>query len=318
MNKYDSKLPLKAAVIGTGYLGKFHAQKYTMLEGCELTAIVDRNIDTAKKIADENQTNATTDYQALLGNVDLVSIATPTQTHFEIARDFLNQGSHVLIEKPISVTVQEAETLIDIAENNNLVLQVGHLERFNTALREVEHRLQEPRFIESHRLAPFTPRGTDVNVVLDLMIHDIDIILNIVNADVVHIDASGAAIISEAIDIANARIRFTNGCVANVTASRVSDKQERKMRFFQKNSYVAIDFQENRTRVCETGKVNLKTGIPEIKCTNKSLKKGDAILEEIMAFCRAIHTQTSPVVSGRDGKRALETAIAISDQLAKN
>ncbi|MCB1756755.1 MAG: Gfo/Idh/MocA family oxidoreductase, partial [Gammaproteobacteria bacterium] len=231
------------------------------------------------------------------------------------ARDFLEAGCHVLIEKPMTVSVEQAETLIAIAGKNRLVLQVGHLERFNPALRAVEERLVKPLFIESHRLAPFTPRGADVNVVLDLMIHDIDIILNIVGAEVVNIDTSGAVIISSEIDIANARLRFANGCVANVTASRVSDKLERRMRFFQKNSYVAVDFQNNQAKVCVTGSNNPETGVPNIDCTDYKMEKGDAILAEIEAFCQAIRSQSVPLVSGEDGKRALEIAIAVSSQL---
>lgn len=318
MKNNETNATLKTAVIGTGYLGKFHAQKYASLDGCELLAVVDRDAQTAAAIAEANNTSALTDHTELLGKVDAVSIATPTQTHYQVAHDFLSAGTHVLLEKPITVTVEQAQTLVDLAAAKNLVLQVGHLERFNTALRKVEHRLDNPRFIESHRLAPYTPRGTDVNVVLDLMIHDIDIILNIVNSTVTKIDASGAVIISNEIDIANARLTFANGCVANVTASRVSDKQERRMRFFQKNSYVAVDFQGNTAKVCETGDVDPQTHVPSIHCDDYELEKGDAILAEIESFCDAIRGDGNPLVSGEDGKRALETAISISAQLNKN
>ncbi len=315
MQHNNSLKPLKAAVIGTGYLGKFHAQKYALLKACDLVAIVDNNPETANIIARTHKCQALSDYSQILGTVDMVSIATPTQTHFEIAQAFLNTGTHVLIEKPMTVTVEQAQTLIDIAEKNSCMVQVGHLERFNPALRHVEEHLHDPRFIESHRLAPFTPRGTDVNVVLDLMIHDIDIILNIVDSEVSQIDASGAAIISDEIDIANARIHFKNGCVANVTASRVSDKQERRMRFFQKNRYVAVDFQGISAKVCKTGEKQSETSIPEIICDDVNLERGDAILAEIESFCHSIQSGTTPIVSGHDGKKALETAIAISSQL---
>ncbi len=318
MKNNETNTSLKAAVIGTGYLGKFHAQKYASLDGCKLVAVVDRDTKTASSIAEANNTSAITDHTELLGKVDAVSIATPTQTHYQVAHDFLSAGTHVLLEKPITVTVEQAETLVDLALKKGLVLQVGHLERFNTALCKVEHRLKNPRFIESHRLAPFTPRGADVNVVLDLMIHDIDIILNIVDSEVTNIDASGAAIISNEIDIANARLTFANGCVANVTASRVSDKQERRMRFFQKNSYVAVDFQNNSAKVCETGEIDPKTYVPSIHCDDYTLGKGDAILAEIESFLNAIRSDGKPLVSGEDGKRALQTAISISAQLNKN
>ncbi len=318
MKIHENRSSLKTAVIGTGYLGKFHAQKYRHLDRCDLIAIVDTNADTAESIAMENQTRALQDYRELLGNVDAVSIATPTQSHFGVARDFLSAGCHVLLEKPMTVSAEQAQTLIELAKKNQLVLQIGHLERFNPALRAVEHRLNNPLFIESHRLAPYKPRGTDVNVVLDLMIHDIDIILNIVKSDVTQTDASGAAVISSEIDIANARVHFANGCVANVTASRVSNKQERRMRFFQKRSYVAVDFQANEARVCEPGDRDPKTGVPPIRCEDFTLEKGDAILAEIESFTEAIRNKTAPLVSGEDGKRALETAIRISTQLSGN
>lgn len=317
MKNYDSGQALKTAVIGTGYLGKFHAQKYASLDDCDLVAVVDQNPETRSEIAQANNTEGMADYQDLAGKVDAVSIATPTQSHFDVARDFLTAGTHVLIEKPMTVTCEQAQTLIDISRSNDLVLQVGHLERFNPALRAVESHLKKPLFIESHRLAPFTPRGADVNVVLDLMIHDIDIILNMVGSDVENIDASGATVISNEIDIANARLRFNNGCVANVTASRVSDKQERRMRFFQKSSYVAVDFQGNAAKVCKPIGSSDENGLPEIQCEDFVLEKGDAILAEIISFCASIRNGTEPLVSGNDGKRALETAIDISRQLAK-
>lgn len=307
---------MKTAVIGTGYLGKFHAQKYARLAACDLVAVVDNHAGTRAAIAAEHGTEALADHRALAGQVDAVSIATPTQTHFEVARDFLEAGTHVLVEKPMTVTAEQAQTLIEIADANSLILQVGHLERFNPALRAVEHHLNTPLFIESHRLAPYTPRGTDVNVVLDLMIHDIDIILSMVGSDLDHIDASGAVVISSEIDIANARLRFANGCVANVTASRVSDKSERRMRFFQKDTYVAVDFQGNAAKVCQKGEQLNEHGVPDIVCEDFPQEKGDAILAEIEAFCAAIQNGTQPLVSGRDGKRALETAIDISAQLS--
>ena len=316
MKKYETADVLKTAVIGTGYLGKFHAQKYAMLDDCNLVAVVDNDKETRESIAQANNTDAVADYRELASSVDAVSIATPTQTHFEVARDFLDAGTHVLIEKPITVTAEQAQILVDIARSNKLVLQVGHLERFNPALRAVESYLTQPLFIESHRLAPFTPRGADVNVVLDLMIHDIDIILNMVGSDVESIDASGAVVISSEIDIANARLRFKNGCVANVTASRVSDKQERRMRFFQNSSYVAVDFHGNGAKVCQPTEEKNEHGLPDIRCEDFVLEKGDAILAEIRSFCDSIKAGSEPLVSGEDGKRALETAIDISRQLA--
>lgn len=303
---------LKMAVVGTGYLGRFHAQKYHQLAQCELIAISDVDAARATAIADELSTVALSDHRDLIGKVDAVSVASPTTTHYAVARDLLEAGIHVLVEKPITVTVDEAEKLIQIARKTGSVLQVGHLERFNPALLSVANQINNPLFIESHRLAPFNTRGADVNVVLDLMIHDIDIIMHLVDADVTAIHANGAPIVSGETDIANARLEFSNGCVANVTASRVSGKVERRMRFFQKDTYVAVDFQENTSRVCKVDREQPdKEGIPVINCIDENLDKGDAIRAEIEAFVIAINTGSRPLVSGEDGLRALKTAIEI-------
>lgn len=303
------------AVVGTGYLGRFHAQKYQQLSQCDLIAISDVNAERANEVAAELSTRAVSNHQELIGQVDAVSVASPTTTHFAVAKDLLEAGIHVLVEKPITVTVAEAETLIDIAAKQSCVLQVGHLERFNPALLAIEDQIKDPVFIESNRLAPFNIRGSDVNVVLDLMIHDIDIIMHLVDAELTAIHASGAPIVSDETDIANARLEFSNGCVANVTASRVSGKVERRMRFFQKEVYVAVDFQENAARVCHVDRAQPdKDGIPAINCVDEKLEKGDAILAEIEAFVHAIQTGTRPLVSGEDGLRALKTAIAIGQK----
>ena len=306
------------AVVGTGYLGRFHAQKYQQLSNCELVAICDVSVDRGQEVAAELSTKAISNHLDLIGQVDAVSVASPTTTHFAVAQDLLNAGIHVLVEKPMTVTVDEAQTLVDIAKANNCILQVGHLERFNPALLSVADQITDPIFIESHRLAPFTKRGADVNVVLDLMIHDIDIILHLVQAELVAIHANGAPVVSDEPDIANVRLEFSNGCVANVTASRVSGKVERRMRFFQKDSYIAIDFQENTSRVCKVDrKEELNSeGIPPINCEDVSLGKGDAILAEIESFVNAINTNTRPLVSGEDGLKALRTAIEIGTKLS--
>jgi len=308
---------LKCAVVGVGYLGKFHAEKYARLDGCELCAVVDSDRDQAREIAARHGCAALADHRELLGAVDAVSIATPTRSHYALARDFLDAGSHVLVEKPITATVAEAEQLVALAAARDRLLQVGHLERFNPALRAVEAQIREPQFIESHRLAPFNPRGTDVNVILDLMIHDIDIILNLVGSPVARIDASGARVISDAIDIANVRLQFDSGCVANVTASRVSDKRERKMRFFQPQSCINVDFQNNTAKRYSTGEGEMYPGVPQIVSETRELGSGDAILAEIEAFARAIREGGRPLVSGEDGKRALAVASEISARLAR-
>ncbi len=308
-------MKIKTAVIGTGYLGKFHAQKYAAHESSELIAIVDSDSAVANRIASENSCQAYTDYQALLGKVDAVSIATPTQTHFAIARDFLSHGIHVLVEKPITVTVAEADELIAIAAEHSCVLQVGHLERFNPAVLALGKVLQEPIFIESHRLAPFKLRATDVNVVLDLMIHDIDILLNLIKAEVSDISANGASVLSSSTDIANARITFSNGCVANVTASRVSLKSERKMRIFQHDAYITVDFQNRILSHHYKGEGDSEPGIPKIESHEAIFDEADALLSEISDFLDSIQKGHPPLVAGEDGRTALKTALHISSLL---
>ncbi|MEI7866725.1 MAG: Gfo/Idh/MocA family oxidoreductase [Candidatus Methylumidiphilus sp.] len=303
--------PLRCAVIGVGYLGKFHAQKYAALPDCELVAVVDSNPDNAKAIAGQNHTRGLTDYRGLLGQVDAVSIVTPTTLHFEVARDFLNAGAHVLVEKPITVTVEQADELIRIAEEKNLRLMVGHLERFNAAILGLDL-TDKPLFIESHRLAPFNPRANDVSVVLDLMIHDIDIILDIVDSEVERIDAKGVIVLTRDTDIANARITFKSGCVANVTASRASLKVERKMRMFMPNCYVSVDFQNRVLARYRKGEKEMFPGVPEIVGEESTFESGDALLEEIKHFVGCIQQGREPLCSGKAGRRALATAIEIT------
>jgi predicted dehydrogenase len=305
---------LKCAVIGAGYLGKFHAQKYAELDVCDLAAVVDTDFNTAAKVASDYGAKAYADYREILGKVDAVSIVVPTSLHFLIARDFLASGVHVLVEKPITVTVAEADELIALAVNKNRVLQVGHLERFNPAILGLDKE-EKPLFIESHRLSPFNPRANDVSVVLDLMIHDIDIILALVNSGVERIDASGTAVLTQDIDIANARLQFSNGCVANVTASRISLKSERKMRLFRPNSYVSVDFQNRILTRHQTGLKEMFPGIPEIVTEESVFENGDSLLEEIKHFVACVQTGLVPLVSGHDGRRALATAIQISEKL---
>ena len=306
---------LKTAVVGVGYLGKFHADKYAALENSELVAVVDANPDTAKAIADKHGVQALTDYRPLLGKVDAVSIAAPTTLHHQIARDFLENGTHVLIEKPITVTVEEADDLIELAISHDLLIQVGHLERFNAALLDLGDTLAQPNFIESHRLAPFNPRATDVNVVLDLMIHDIDIILHIVKSNISELRVSGTKVLTPSTDIANARLEFENGCVANVTASRVSAKTERKMRIFQDNEYITVDFQNRILNVYRKGEKEMHPGIPEIVSEESSFENNDALNLEIIAFLDSIQNGKPVVVDGKDGRRALEAAIQITELL---
>jgi predicted dehydrogenase len=306
---------LKCAVIGTGYLGKFHAEKYASLPECELIAVVDTNEQAAQEVARNNATDFLTDYQPLLGKVDAVSVVVPTSLHHQVTKDFLNAGANVLVEKPITVTVEEADDLIAVARENNLILQVGHLERFNPAIVGLDSIREQPIFIESDRLSPFNPRANDVSVVLDLMIHDIDIILAIVDSGVDRIEASGTAVLTKGIDIANARIVFENGCVANVTASRISMKMERKMRMFRPDSYVSVDFQNRVLTQHRTGTKEMFPGIPEIVTEESVFEDADALLEEIKHFVNCIQAKENPLVSGEAGRKALATAIQISNLL---
>ena len=306
---------LKCAVIGAGYLGKFHAEKYASLENCELVAVVDINEQVVKEVAEKNGAKGLTDYDSLLGEVDAVSIVVPTSLHHKVSCDFLNAGTHVLVEKPMTVTVEEADELIAIAKEKSVILQVGHLERFNPAIMGLDKEAK-PLFIEAHRLSPFNPRANDVSVILDLMIHDIDIILALVDSDIKRIDASGTSVLTQGTDIANARLTFTNGCVANVTASRISMKMERKMRLFRPCSYISVDFQDKILIKHQTGDKEMFPGIPEIVSEESKFENGDALLEEIKHFVDCILTNKNPLVSGEAGRRALETAIEIS-QLIK-
>lgn len=306
---------LRSAVIGVGYLGNFHAQKYAALPDVELVGVVDNDPKRGAEIAAALGTHAYSDHRELIGRVDAVSVVVPTQYHHAVARDFLAAGVHVLIEKPITVTIEEADELITLAEQNRAVFQVGHLERFNPVLVALDGILQEPLFIESVRIAPFKPRGTDVNVVLDLMIHDIEIIQHIVKSPVERVDAVGAPVFTGEEDIANARIVFENGCVANVTASRISLKSERKMRIFQRDAYITLDFQNRKVLVAQKGSGELFPGVPNVKVDERELGQADALRSEIESFITAIREGKPPQVSGRDGRMALETALKINTSL---
>ena len=309
---------IKCAVIGVGYLGRFHAQKYQLLENVDLVGVCDPNATALEAVAHELNVPGFADYRELFGRVDAVSIAATTKAHFAIAKECLAQGIHVLIEKPITETVAQAEELMAIAASNAAKLQVGHLERFNAARLALEPYLGTPLFIESHRLAPYNPRGADVNVILDLMIHDIDIIQTIVHSPIKHIEAQGTPVLSSSIDIANARITFENHCVANVTASRISFKTERKTRIFQADTYISIDYQEKQFAVFKKGTGEMFPGIPDIVRHQSVIEKGDALLEEIKAFIQCIINDTEPMVTGQEGCNALATAAKITALIDTN
>ncbi|MFZ2507320.1 MAG: Gfo/Idh/MocA family oxidoreductase [Steroidobacteraceae bacterium] len=308
---------LRCAVIGAGYLGRFHAQKYSVIPRCDLVGVVDPDAAARERIGAELGVAVFADHRELLGRTDAVSVATPTATHHALARDFLRSGSHVLLEKPITTTETEARELIALAAECGRVLQVGHLERFNPVILAVAGELLNPRFIESNRLAPFKPRGTDVSVVLDLMIHDIDLIQNVVHSPIASIDAVGAPVFSDEIDIANARIRFENGCVADVTASRISLKSERKLRVFQTDAYLSIDLQQKLLTVVRRPAL-IEEGVPpKVDVEERSFEQGDALLAEIESFLDAISGGGPPVVSGEDGLRALLTATRIAELVGR-
>jgi len=309
---------IRAAVIGVGYLGRFHAQKYAQAADCELLAVVDSRAEAREQVAAELKTRPLEDYHALLGAVDAVSVVTPTPAHFAIARDFLDSGAHVLVEKPITETPEEARELIARAARAKRLLQVGHLERFNAAILAAEPHLNSPRFIECHRLAPYRERGTDVNVVLDLMIHDIDIVQTIVGVPIAAIDAVGTPVFSEEIDIANARIRFSNGCIANATASRVSLKTERKMRIFEDDAYLSLDLQQKILTLIRKRAPGDAAGPLPVTIEEQSLEPGDALKAEIDSFLECIRAGRAPVVPGEAGLMALETAMRITEQVQQS
>ena len=306
---------LKVAVVGVGHLGKWHADKYAASPDCELVAIVDTNAEIAGEIAQKHGATAYQDYREILPLVDAISLVVPTSLHYKIARDFLEAGIHCFIEKPITETVAEAEELIRIATEKNLILQVGHIERFNAVLNEMAARLDRPQFIESTRLAPFTLRATDVSVVLDLMIHDIDIVLYLIASPLSRISASGISVLSDTIDIANARLEFENGCVANVTASRISQKRERRLRVFQKDAYLSADLQDKILAINRKGETDNPAGFKDITHEEHNFEDNDALNLEVLDFIDSILNSRAPKVTGEDGKRALETAIAITDQM---
>jgi predicted dehydrogenase len=306
---------LRTAVIGVGYLGKFHAQKFAQIPGADLVAVVDVDAEARERVAGELGADAVGDYRKLIGSVDAVSIVVPTPAHFEIAEAFLDSGTHVLVEKPITETVEQATRLIDIARERKVALQVGHLERFNPAIRALESRLHNPRFVESVRIAPYQERGTDVDVVLDLMIHDIDLIQFIADSPIERVEAVGAAVISDKPDVANARINFENGCIANVTASRTSLKVERKIRIFQQACYFSADLHQKTVSVYRKGEsmigpLRLPISIEKLECDDD-----DALRLEIESFLHAVGGGTPPIVTGEDGRQALKTAIDIIDQV---
>ncbi len=294
-------------------MGKFHAEKYAASDKATLIGVADLEPVRAREVGERLGTEFLSDYRDLLGRVQCISIAVPTQLHYTVAQAFLSAGVDVLVEKPLAVNLTEANELVELANAKNCILQVGHLERFNPAIRRLEGVIREPKFVECHRLAPFVERGTDVDVVLDLMIHDIDVIASLVRSPVKRVEAVGVPVLTDKPDIANARITFANGCIANVTASRVSIKRERKVRFFQPDAYISIDYDQRRAQIFH--KPPPGAGWLDIRGENVEFKDGDALADEIDSFLECVRTRSVPLVSGSDGLRALEIASLVRAQL---
>jgi len=323
---------LNVGVIGTGHLGKLHTKMFNEIDISNLVGIYDSNSSQAKLVSDEFKVKAFDSVDNLLKNVDAISIAATTVAHYDLAKQCLNAGKHIFIEKPITATIPQAEEIVEMADSLNLNLQVGHIERFNPALISMEKYISDPKFIQTDRLAHFNPRGTDVAVVLDLMIHDIDIILSLIKSQVKNIEASGVAVVSDNIDIANARIQFENGAVANVTSSRISQKKMRKMRIFQQDGYVSLDFITGESEVYRLlpvdhkvdptfisfGEIGVGDKVKRLVYEQPVQKEINALKYELQLFLDSILKNENPVVSGKDGLRALKVAKIIIDKIEKS
>ncbi len=299
---------LRVGVVGVGHIGKNHARLYAEAGTAEFTAIYDTNAENAAQIAQQHQVRAASSLEEFADLIDAASVATPTLSHFAIAQPLLEKGKHLLIEKPIAENTAEASQLAELALERKLVLQVGHVERFNPVLSALEARLTHPRFIEAHRLSPFPNRSTDIGVVLDLMIHDLEIILHLVRSPVQTIDAVGVPVLSRREDIANARIRFENGCVANITSSRISPERMRKIRVFQEDAYLSLDYQN------QTGEIFRKTG-GGIERAEVEIEKEEPLKRQLLSFIECAKTGLQPKVSGFEATAALELAVDITRRI---
>lgn len=300
---------IKVAVIGAGHLGQFHAAKYAASKNATLVGIADTSAERGALIAGKHGVASVTDYRELLGQVQAVSIAVPAAAHYAVAKDCLEAGLHVLVEKPIAITLEDADRMIALARERKRVLQVGHVERFNPVGAELLRQVKDPLFIECHRLAPFKPRGTDVSVLLDLMIHDLDLIATLAGAPCTDIDACGASVLSDSPDIVNARVRFANGCTANITSSRVSLKVERKLRIFQRDAYFSADLGKQEITIARK-----LQGDPPISIEQKKLP-GDALEAEIESFLEAIRTGRDAAVTGEAGRLALQLSLEVGRKM---
>jgi len=299
--------PVRAAVVGVGYLGAFHAEKYASLPGVELVAVVDADAARAAEVGARVGAPGLTRVEELFGRIDCASIAVPTPAHHAVATALLERGVDVLVEKPITSSLDQGRELVALAAARGRILQVGHLERFNPAIRSLAGVLTQPRFIECHRLAPFTERGTEVDVILDLMIHDLDVILSVVPSPLERVEAVGVPVLSERVDIANARLRFASGTIANVTASRVAMKRERKIRFFQADAYVSVDYGDRTIRIYRRLPAD-DGGLPSIDASEQHFSDADPLFDEIEAFVASVRSRATPLVDGETAVRAMEVA----------
>ena len=306
-------MPLRIAVVGVGHLGRHHARILSTLPGAELVAVVDKNRARAEEIAAAHRTRPFVDYREVLGEVDAVTVAVPTERHLEIALPFLSAGVPVLVEKPMARSLEEADQMIAVAARVNVALAVGHTERFNPAVAAARPLLTDPRFIEVHRLGTFPERSLDIDVVFDLMIHDLDVVLSLVRSEVESIEAVGVPVLTGRVDIANARVRFANGCVANLTASRISRDRVRKIRFFQPAVYVSIDYAAQKVEVWRLVKGN--GALPSIQGGDVDAENEEPLKRELADFVDAVVSGRAPVVTGEEGRRALALAQLITDRM---
>ena len=304
-------------VAGVGYLGRFHALIYSRHPDVELVGVADTDPETAQRVASEAGCESFNDAMALLERVDAVSIVVPTTAHLAVTRPFLEAGKHVLLEKPIATTVAEGREIVDLAERQGVILQIGHLERFNAGVMALAERIRSPRFIEAHRMSPFVARATDVDVISDLMIHDIDIVLSLIDSEIVHISAAGAAVLTDHLDIANARLEFANGAVANVIASRVSRERMRRIRVFEHHRYQSLDFIEQTLDIAYPEKKD-QAEWPEIVAERVEIEPVKPLDAEIDAFVESIRTGQAPLVGGAVGLRALEVALQVKQRIEEN
>ena len=306
---------MRVGVVGTGYLGKFHAEKYARMPDVDLVGVVDTNRSAAETVAKKVGTRPYHNHLDLIKQVDAVSVVVPTSSHFDISKDFLAGNVDVLIEKPMTTTLEEADKLIEFADAKGLIIQVGHLERYNPAVVALRGIVDNPLFIESHRLSIYTARATDVSVVLDLMIHDIDIISNFVKSELIDVRAAGISVITGQVDIANARLEFANGCVANVTASRISMKNERKIRLFQRDAYISVDFANHEITLVRQNEQIKDSLIPGMEIKQLHFDKGDALDDELKSFVQSVKRREEPVVNGQVGRNALRIALTVMEQI---